>query len=353
MIIPEPGDPVYVDAHPELNGRIVDVQLESNGYVRILTDNLLDVVAATARDRCDRNWDAAVAIVGAEGSGKSTCAWALAKKFAGDGFDIRQSYAYDVPEFAESIMKIYDDKIHNRLKGRPVIWSDEGINILYGRNSMTKESKLITQVMAMMRSLGAMYIYCIPRAHDIDAMLRDARLWSLLDCTQQLWADPDEKVWGCGPEAKMRRGTFRWWARPPQGGEMVKGYWGLFPKMSDADDFVYQAMKLDAQGRKLGELVSTVVKTEESVSIPSPDEVDANTRMRVYDVKPGSKREKRREATEARNDRILAIREQKNLSYGEIASMLGMSKATVYDACREATARRERESGFLSPSDSE
>jgi len=107
--------------------------------------------------------------------------------------------AFDKEEFIRAIIK-------NRQK---VIVGDEGISLFFSRASMTKEGRLISELMDQIRQKNLCIIICVPKLLSLD--------WSILESANFVGY-----VWESKKEINGKRRT-------------IKGNLALYPKFVDKD----------------------------------------------------------------------------------------------------------------------
>lgn len=128
--------------------------------------------------------DGIFSITGPEGSTKSTCAEHLANIL--DNNFTRDNVVYDAKSYLEAI-------INN--PPRTAIIPDEGVEIFHNRNSATKESKMVNEVLMECRVFHQYHLCCFPRFLSIDLYLRTFRVWTWIRCLRPGKAEVRIRNW--------------------------------------------------------------------------------------------------------------------------------------------------------------
>lgn len=262
----------------------------------LFDEGILNGMIEEMRYSVEQKFDNVILISGREGSGKSSLAYHICKSYDPD-FKMEEGYIYNYDEFLEALR-------NGEERGR-TFWLDEASNIASRHDWMKSDNKSFIQILEMFRSKSYTLICCIPVEDRIDNYIRNFRARFKIRCKIKSWSDSEIP----------KRGYYELYRVLPQEygnayNELV-GY-GKFPPMPIAADRVYQAIKEDAQKRKLDELA------EEKAS------------KRHGDKEQGWKL---RQA-------ILALQES-GVDCSTIAANLKMSEQTVYNYCTQA--RKERE----------
>lgn len=111
-----------------------------------------------------QNDDALVVIDGAEGSGKSTVAFQLATAIQ-SGWEPETGLIIDYEDWEE----LYS------LETGKVFILDEGGDLMFSRDSMARENKLVIRMFQMARIFNHIIIVCCPNIHWVDIYVRDHR----------------------------------------------------------------------------------------------------------------------------------------------------------------------------------
>jgi hypothetical protein len=117
------------------------------------------------------NWDVCVVVVGYTGVGKSTWAWKI-----GEAVD---------DTFHEGRMCLTEGEVWAALmageRGQVVV-VDEGVEVLYARDSMTTTNKDMVRWLDVCRARGLILVVCMSTLRALDARVRDDRAkwaWSV------------------------------------------------------------------------------------------------------------------------------------------------------------------------------
>lgn len=231
-----PGDDKTTIIGP---GKIKDVAVirwrTGKVFVRYLIDDLIKLLAEDMRANIRNGWDNIVEINGAEGSGKSNLAYALAKTYYPD-FDMTTNYVYD--------MDIFKDKLREGDSTHATFWMDEGSNIANNRDWQSTGNKDLVAFTEMMRSRGNTLIFCIPTHERLDLYLREHRVKYILHCEAYRFDNLGER----------ERGFFELRKRNAYGKMELVGY-GEFPPMPSEAKDVYESIKLDSQEKKIKSII--------------------------------------------------------------------------------------------------
>lgn len=265
-------------------------------YIRYLYGNMLEVLATEMWRNIDSDLDNVVMIDGAEGSGKSSLAYALATTFNPD-FDMAVSYALNLKDLISLI--------HDR-ESPPgtIFWLDEASVIAGNRDWMLNDNKTFIKILEMFRSRRWVLIMCMPDGDRSDVYLRENRIRYRLHTE---WLE-----WDKSPEKK--RGYFlltRIDYKATSGFRPSReiGY-GTFPPMRKEISEQYMRIKTETQNTFLEE---------------------------VYERK--TRKGKEDQTAQANRRMMLHFREQ-GLSTAEISRISGMAEQTVLNSISKA--RKER-----------
>jgi ABC-type dipeptide/oligopeptide/nickel transport system ATPase component len=110
------------------------------------------------------NDDAMILIDGLEGSGKSTLAFQIAKKLE-PAFNSDTDLIIDYEDWEE----VYD------LGEKRVFILDEGGDLMFSRDSMKGENKMVIRIFQMARIFNHIIIVCAPNIHWVDLYVREHR----------------------------------------------------------------------------------------------------------------------------------------------------------------------------------
>lgn len=257
---------------------------------------ILDGMIAEMEYSVANSFDNVILISGREGSGKSSLAYHICMNYD-PNFTMENGYIYNFEEFLDALR-------NGEEKGR-TFWLDEASNIASKHDWMKSDNKAFIQILEMFRSKGYTLIMCIPSEDRIDSYIRSFRARFKIRCKIRAWNDRDTP----------KRGYYELYRVVPQDygnayNELV-GY-GKFPPMPIAADRMYQAIKSEAQKRKLDEIA-------ERKSAKKHGDKDAGWKLRQA---------------------ILALQES-GTDASTIAANLNMAEQTVYNYC--AQARKERQ----------
>lgn len=120
----------------------------------------------------DQNDDALVLLDGLEGSGKSTVGFHLARHVA---FDVAKSLD-ECWQPETGLIIDFDDwmKVYDLGEGR-VFVLDEGGDLMFSRDAMSGENKLLVRMFQMARIYNHIIIVCCPNIHWVDLYIRSHR----------------------------------------------------------------------------------------------------------------------------------------------------------------------------------
>lgn len=220
-------------------GKIKDIHICRWGsgkvFIRYLIDDLIGLLAEDMRTNIKNGWDNVIEVNGAEGSGKSNLAYALAKAYYPD-FDMTTHYVYD--------MEIFKEKLKEGDSIGATYWMDEGSNIANNRDWQSSGNKELVAFTEMMRSRGNSLIFCIPTHERLDLYLREHRVKYILHCEAYRFDHLGERA----------RGFFQLHKRNPYGKMELVGY-GEFPPMPPEAKEIYEKIKLESQEKKIKSIV--------------------------------------------------------------------------------------------------
>lgn len=202
-------------------------------YIRRLFSDLMDKLVERMHSNVSQDYDNVLVIQGAEGSGKSSLAYAICKAYD-PSFDLREQYVYSVEDLKKRLAA-------GDLE-RSVWWLDEGSNVANNREWQSQSNRDIVALLEMMRSKGWTLILCIPRVERLDLYIREFRLRYLLTC------EPCE-FYG----KKAKRGYYSLETRSDTGRMVMCGY-GAYDPIPAEDAAIYRKIKLDAQAAKIQEI---------------------------------------------------------------------------------------------------
>lgn len=267
-------------------------------FIRYLMTDLLKILAEDMRRNVAANYDNVIAVVGAEGSGKSNLAWQICHAYD-EGFDLNKQYVYGAEDFREKLREGGD-------LGR-TFWMDEGSNIANNRDWQSTGSKDFIQILEMMRSRGWTLVFCIPAFERLDVYIREHRIRYLIECKpMQFSKDGSERA----------RGYFELKKKSVKGFSTI-GY-GKFDVMPEGVKETYEKIKLEAQQKKIEEVTTR-------------------------DESPGGKYKKMyEEKTKENDDIMLALYESKTCDKDGLMQLFGIdSDKTFHNRIGRARKRRE------------
>jgi len=134
-------------------------------------------IAKLLLERIKNDWDAAIAITGEEGSGKSTFALQLAMA-VDPNFALQRNVM-----FSPSEKEMIDKVIH--LPKYSAIVIDEAIKILYKLNWSSKIQIVLNQIYALARKENKVSLFCMPRFVDFNEYFRNHRLKMWIHISQR------------------------------------------------------------------------------------------------------------------------------------------------------------------------
>lgn len=267
-------------------------------FIRYLIKELLELLAEDMRRNVDSHYDNVIAVIGAEGSGKSNLAWRICHAYDGD-FDLTNQYVYGAEDFREKLREGGD-------LGR-TFWMDEGSNIANNRDWQSVGSKDFIQILEMMRSRGWTLVFCIPAFERLDVYIREHRIRYLIECKPMRFGKDDRE---------HARGYFELKKKSIKGFTTI-GY-GRFEPMPEDVKEVYEKIKLEAQQKKIEEVTTR-------------------------DDSPGSKYKKMyEEKTKEADDIMLALWDSKTCDKDGLMQLYGIdSEKTFYNRISRAKKRRD------------
>lgn len=267
-------------------------------FIRYLYSDLLKLLAEDMKRNVDSHYDNVIAVVGAEGSGKSNLAWQICHAYD-EYFDVKKQYVYSAEDFRE--------KLREGAALGSTFWMDEGSNIANNRDWQSVSSKDFIQILEMMRSRGWTLVFCIPSFERLDVYIREHRIRYLIECKpMQFGKDDYEKA----------RGYYELKKKAIKGFTTV-GY-GRFDPMPEDVKEVYEAIKLDAQQKKIEEVTTR-------------DDSPGSKYKRMYE-------DKTREA----DDIMLALYESKTCDKDGLMQLYGIdSEKTFHNRISKARKRRD------------
>ena len=186
------------------------------------------------------DYDNLVVIDGGEGSGKSNCAWYIAKTYDPE-IVMEECYVYDYDDLSDKVLALAingDDKGH-------AFWMDEAVNMASNRAWMKADNQNLINLLMMMRSRGWLLIMCIPHMTSLDVYIREQRYKYHLTCAPAKFEN-DPKV--------KERGYVEIQKKDNEGKERACGY-GEYPPMTPEEKERYEILKHQAQIRKMQELI--------------------------------------------------------------------------------------------------
>jgi len=203
-------------------------------------------------------------------------------------------------------------------KGTGII-CDESISILFSRGSMTKEGRLIAELIAQIRQKNLAVFLNIPQVISLD--------W-----TAQHKLNAYVHVW---ESRRVTNGNIR----------TLKGNAAVYPEMSNKP---YRTKIIDYMRRKKANPMM-VKKRPSPLCTVEGDMIGGNCKKPWYPVEESKYREKKESVLKKydpdkpkltplqerqmkqRDKAIILLREQLGMSFGEIAKALDMSKSGVHD----------------------
>lgn len=253
-------------------------------------------------------------IWGDVGSGKSIAAQHFG--FAVDKTLDISRICFDKEEFTTAI-------INNK---KCVIIGDEGINLFFSRSSMTKEGRLMSELMDQIRQKNICVLICVPKLLTID--------WTILDSANFV-----AYVWESSKIINKRRVT-------------VKGNVAFYPKL-DGDNykdriidylkkkrrspmkFLYKPEPYWMQpGNPIGETFKEVwYPVGKEKYLPKKESI-----LDKYKKQPGELEKKKEEENKVRtkeNDIIMKLYKERKMTFKEIGKILGYCRHTVSDRYSE------------------
>lgn len=213
------------------------VIIHDNGkpFIRYLYEDYMKYLINDFQENIAAKYDNIVVIEGGEGSGKSNCAWHIAKLYDPD-VNMRQCYVYDFEDLKDKILSL-----DGKDKGK-VFWLDEASNMANNRAWMTQNNQYLIQLLEMMRSRGWTLLLCIPSMDRLDLYIREYRYRYHLTCAPAKFdLDPFRKDRGYVEIQKKIDGK-----------EKAAGY-AYYPPMSEEDSKLYEQIKNESQLKKFGE----------------------------------------------------------------------------------------------------
>lgn len=267
-------------------------------FIRYLYSNMLEVLAAEMWKNIDSDLDNVVMIDGAEGSGKSSLAYALATAFD-PSFDMSKSYALNLKDL---ITLIHD----NESPAGAIFWLDEASVIAGNRDWMMSDNKTFVKILEMFRSRRWVLLMCMPDASRSDVYLRENRIRYRLHTEWLEWEKSPEK----------QRGYFlltRIDYKATTGFRPSKeiGYGTFGPMKKDVAE-KYMLIKTETQNGFLEE---------------------------VYEKKT---RKGKEDMTAAANRRMMLHMKEQGLTTSQIANISGMAEQTVSNSITKARKEREK-----------
>jgi len=302
IVLYEKGDTMYYpDPFTKSNKpmKVIDRRIyiypKGKFYVRYLYDNLLDRLIEEIHENVKEDLDNIIGIDGAEGVGKSSIAYWIAKKYNPD-FDMKASYAVSFDELL--------DKIHeyNGKDDGAVFWLDEATKIGNKREWASKDNVAFMKLLQMFRSRHWLLLLCIPSVGDLDIYLREQRIRYEVHC---LWLDWEGRPGNNRGYFQLERVDIKQKLKPRK--SVGYGKYDPIPKDVILD---YQTLKRDTQDDAFEEL---------------------------YDSR--NKKSKREQQGQLNRKLILRMREEGH-SVEEISEFTGLSEQTVMNYCTKA--RKER-----------
>jgi DNA-binding ferritin-like protein (Dps family) len=115
----------------------------------------------------EKDYDWLMAVCGLEGSGKSTCALQLCYEIDPDMFKRKTSIVTDLAGLKDA---------YRQAKKGDAILIDEGAQLFYNRNAMTKDVKEALQLLRGLRGLNLFVVVCMPDFKSLDPYIREHRL---------------------------------------------------------------------------------------------------------------------------------------------------------------------------------
>lgn len=268
-------------------------------FIRYLMEDLLQIIADDMKKNVAQNFDNVIAVVGAEGSGKSNLAWQICHAYD-ETFDVRKQYVYSAEDFRE--------KLREGAALGSTFWMDEGSNIANNRDWQSVSSKDFIQILEMMRSRGWTLVFCIPSFERLDVYIREHRIRYLIECKPMKFSKDDHE---------HARGYFELKKKTYRGFQIIGC--GRFDPMPEEIKDVYENIKLEAQQKKIEE-----VTTRDNES-------------------PGSKYKKMYEdKTKEADDIMLALYESKTCDKDGLMQLYGIdSEKTFHNRISKARKRRD------------
>lgn len=219
------------------------VIIHNNGkpFIRYLYEDYLKNLIGDFKENIAAKYDNIVVIEGGEGTGKSNCAWYLAKCYDPSLTDdlekgMRQCYVYDFDDLKNKILSL-----NGKDKGR-VFWLDEASNMANNRAWMTQNNQYLIQLLEMMRSRGWTLLLNIPSMDRLDLYIREYRYRYHLTCAPaQFDHDPIKRERGYVEIQKRKDGK-----------EIAAGY-AEYPPMTEEESEIYEAIKNESQLKKFDE----------------------------------------------------------------------------------------------------
>ena len=299
----EPGDVVGYPNPTDPKGKTMIVKdryvhqyRSRKKYVRYLYENLIDRLVEEMHENIEKDLDNVVAIWGGEGSGKSSLAYDVAKRFNPD-FDIEESYVLSFEELLEKVNTMDHDE-------GAIFWLDEATNISNNRDWMRSDNKAFITMLEMFRSRHWTLLMCIPDYDRLDVYLREQRVRFSLHAQWLSWEFDREK----------KRGYFHMTRIDTTTGYRVEdkvGY-GCFNDISGEDRKIYAAVKDSTQSAKLREMYMKKVGRAEN--------------------------SKQGEALRA----LILEKKESGCTVEEIAEQTGLAEQTVMNYCTKARKDRKK-----------
>lgn len=206
-------------------------------FIQYLYDDLLGLMAEDMHRNVDQKYDNVVLAVGGEGSGKSNFIWNLCSRYDPDGFDIEQSYTYDMDGLR--------DRFADRDFGNGIFWLDETTQVASNRDWQSRDNKDFVDVLETMRSKKFLFAGCAPKLERVDIYLRDFRMRYLVKCMPFTFPKP---------YGFKKRGYFELLKRDDTTLTMKHVGYGMYDPMPKEAADQYEPLKEAFQERKIAEI---------------------------------------------------------------------------------------------------